>query len=160
MTVQRTRIKTQTQISNHFLKILKIDCTCSKIALKFGNLPKSTGFRMSIEHFPTFFQIDSIIECSVSFDMSHDYIWGSQTLKSEYSRNIRLKKNSFEIHWPMAIKCPLNQNFMKIEKKCRLMGIMSNKSSWKHFIVLVYIFIQSIPVPYTNWISVSSCLAS
>ena len=37
------------------------------------------------------------------------------TQAPEYSRNIRLRKNtnSFEIPWPRAIKCPQNQNFMK-----------------------------------------------
>ena len=51
--------------------------------------------------------------------------WGSQTLKSEYSSNIRLRKknkNSFEIPWPKAIKCSPNQNFMKtvLEKRKRM----------------------------------------
>ena len=41
------------------------------------------------------------------------YYRGSKTLKSEYSRNIRLRKKIekyiFEIPWLRALKCPSNQ---------------------------------------------------
>ena len=64
MTVQKKCIETlNTDIE--FSKILKIDCTGSKKAVKFGNFPKSIVFRMSIEHFLTFLKINSIFEFSV-----------------------------------------------------------------------------------------------
>ena len=102
---KRSALRHWTRISNHFSKIMKIDCTGSKKAVKFGNFPKSTVFRMSIEHFSTFLKIDSIFEFSVPIRVFWYvtrlylkkiffklYYRGSQILKSNYSRNIRLRK--------------------------------------------------------------------
>ena len=70
-------------------------------AVKFGNFPKSTVFRMPIKHFSTFMKIDSIYEFSVAIRvfwyitrlyLQKKFKFYYQTLKSEYSRNIRLTK--------------------------------------------------------------------
>ena len=113
---KRSALRHLTRISNHFSEIMKIDCTGSKTAAKFWNFPKSTVFRMSIEHFSTFLKIDSIFEFSVPIRafwyVTRLYL--KQTLLQgipnfevkifeKYSSQ-KKNKNSFEIPWPRAIK--------------------------------------------------------
>ena len=62
---KRSALRHWTRISYHFSKIMKIDCTGSKKAVKFRNFPKSTVFRMSIEHVLKFLKINSIFEFRV-----------------------------------------------------------------------------------------------
>ena len=92
-----------------FKTIQKIDSTGST-----KSFPKSAVFPMSIADFLTFFKINSILEFSVPIRVFWYvtrlylkrifffklYLYrGSQTLKSEYSRNIGLRKKNRNSFW-------------------------------------------------------------
>ena len=117
VTVQKTRIKTLNTYIESLLKNLENWLhRGSKKAVKFGYFPKSKVFRMSIEHLPIFFKINSISEFSVPICVFwyvtrlylkkkisfKPYYRGFQTLKSEYSRNIRLRKKFKLFKNPLA----------------------------------------------------------
>ena len=75
---KRALLRHWTQISNNFLKILKIDCTGSKKAVQFGYFPKCTVFsrvnRKFFEKFSKLIRYLSSVFQYASFDTTHDYI--------------------------------------------------------------------------------------